>query len=229
MKDRNVIIYGLTPASSDVSASGSAPVAIQVADTGAIYTILTLAGNGIEATPPWEAGNINNDGWRGPFVPVTSANFMVGSDGELYFSPQTRLDTETAGFAANHLNVSPLMANNSLFDAPAANTPAGVSAPNTVKVWVDTISVSIVAPAANASNMVSVILSEDPSGSATNLWQQNLKAPIDGCVTQTWKVNLLCELGFDVQCSAPGANCFTTIAVTFNDTLGVAGIYPSPN
>ncbi len=227
MKDRNVIIYGLTPASDTVSATGSTPVAAHVSDQGDVYTIVTLAGSSVVPVSPWESFNL--DGAGTTFVPVVASNFMVGSDGDLYFSPFTRLDTETAGFAANHLNVSPLMANNSLFDAPAANTPAGVSAPNTVKVWVDTISVTIVAPAANPSNMVSVILSEDPSGAATNLWQQNLKAPIDGCVTQTWKVNLLCELGFDVQCSAPGANCFTTIAVTFNDTLGVAGIYPSPN
>src|SRR5262245_58980105 len=91
MKDRNVVIFGLSPTNPDDVETGSNMIGVHVSDQGDLYTILTLAGLGMEPINAFGAGGINTDGWRGPFLGAAAPGFHLnagtGDPDAYYYAP----------------------------------------------------------------------------------------------------------------------------------------------
>lgn len=220
MKDRNVVIYGLTPADNDPT--DMFMTAVAVADNGMIYTIMTLGGNGIEATSPWASGNINMDGWRGPFVPVTCANFLIGGQPDLesaYYSAMCRQSPGTAGVVQNAVITDRILTTLSN-DSPAANTAAvlDLSAGSGNPVLIKKIHATINAVAAITAPVALQVIEDFGGGEQTTILQKRFTCPAG----QTVDIELDCDFGALSNCrvtiAAPGATNFCDLNVEWLGT-----------
>lgn len=230
MKDRNVIIYGLTPGGPDVG-SGSIPAAIHVSDAGDAYTILTLAGFAVEQTSPWQNGVQTDDGWRGAFVPCTSATFVVGQgfdDPVPFYSPLCRQSQMTYGIPANALIVDEMICFVSN-DSPAVHTAAqvNISAGADNPLQIKTISISINAVAA-ITVPIRLRIIEDAAGTPTTAFQKRYTAPAGTTILDTIKFQSVFTSSVQVIIDDPGATNFCDLNVEWLGSLADAPLFPNP-